>query len=635
VSADRFIQDVTQALFIVIFLVVVVKTVKERRRANVDSALLFGATAIIIAITWVDDALNITAGGIALIAVDTLLMALPYFLLRLVDDFAGAPSWLMRAAEVGLAVCFVVLCISSGPHMPVVPILLLVLYFALLSVYDAFAFVREAAHSGGITRRRMRSVALGSLCLGLVLVVAGFEAIFPSSPRWFWGVVSDLLALACALGYFIGFVPPAWLRRAWQEPELRAFLGRAASLPRLPTTDAIVREFEHGAARSLGTPHAAIGLWNESAQVLEFESDVPQSRAALANSIAGRAFDQQRAIFSSNPARDNPVAADRYERYGVRSILAVPISAGDRRLGVIAIYSPRAPIFVEDDLTLAQLLADQAAVILESRALIDEAARVHAREEATRLKDDFLSAAAHDLKTPLTALIAQAQLMERRATRNPQAPADLPGIQRITRESHRLRRLVTELLDVGRVEQGKLLDRREEIDLAALVRESCEFQSAARHPCLLECDGPLTGMYDGLRIRQLVDNLLENAIKYSPEGGAIRVRLWREGDSARLTVTDEGIGIPSGDLSHLFDRFHRGTNVDDRRFAGMGLGLFICRGIAEQHGGRLWATSAGEGQGSTFHVILPVEPAAAPAPPVSAPENGLPDTLLVSPREAT
>jgi signal transduction histidine kinase len=94
-------------------------------------------------------------------------------------------------------------------------------------------------------------------------------------------------------------------------------------------------------------------------------------------------------------------------------------------------------------------------------------------------------------------------------------------------------------------------------------------------------------------------------MKYSPAGDAVRVRIWQEGQAAHLAVADSGIGIPPEDLPYIFDRFYRARNVDDRRFAGMGLGLFICRGIADQHGGRIWASSE-PGRGSTFHVTLPL-----------------------------
>jgi signal transduction histidine kinase len=121
----------------------------------------------------------------------------------------------------------------------------------------------------------------------------------------------------------------------------------------------------------------------------------------------------------------------------------------------------------------------------------------------------------------------------------------------------------------------------------------------------VEAQGEVLGTYDSLRIFQLLENLVENAVKYSPEGGAVHVRAWQEDGWNHLAVEDEGIGIPADDLPSIFNRFHRGTNVDDRRFAGMGLGLFICRGIAEQHGGRISATST-PGKGTTFRVDLPV-----------------------------
>jgi len=631
VSADTFLQNLTDALFVLIFFLVLARTVRRPHRASVDASLLFGAIALIVAEAWITEALRATSPGVVNVIITWLLMALPYLLLRLVDDYVGVPRRLTRTAAAGLAVSIVILSVFHDGSLPLALTLLLVVYFVALSAYVATAVVSGARHSSGVTGRRMRAVALGSACLGLVILVAGVEAAFPHAPIWLWRALSDVLALACGVAYFVGFAPPSWLRRAWQEPDLRAFLGRAASLPRLPDTGAIVRELEHGASSSLGTNHAVIGLWNASAGDLQFEFEAGETRQPLVDAVARRAFTTQTPLICDDAIRENPGDARIYRALGVNSVLAVPIVAGDECLGVLSIYAPRAPIFAEDDLKLAQLLADQAAVILESRALIDEAARVRAREEATRLKDDFLSAAAHDLKTPLTAVIAQAQLMERRVKRDPTAPADLRRIERIVHDAERLRRLVIELLDVGRVEQGKLLDRREEVDLGSLARSVCEHQPSPRHVCRVEATEPIVGRYDSVRIAQLIDNLVENAVKYSPDGGPIDVRVWRDNNLAHLTVTDQGIGIPAGDLDHVFDRFHRGTNVDDRRFSGMGLGLFICRGIAEQHGGRLWATSPGPGQGSTFHVELPIG-----SPPLATEEmaSGA-DPLVLAQGEAT
>jgi signal transduction histidine kinase len=121
----------------------------------------------------------------------------------------------------------------------------------------------------------------------------------------------------------------------------------------------------------------------------------------------------------------------------------------------------------------------------------------------------------------------------------------------------------------------------------------------------IDAPSPVVGRFSADRMRQVLDNLVENAIKYSPDGGEVVVSLSQADANAVLDVTDVGIGIPAGDLSHLFDRFHRGANVDDRRFQGLGLGLYICRAIVDDHGGRIWAESR-IGKGTTFHVLLPL-----------------------------
>jgi signal transduction histidine kinase len=290
--------------------------------------------------------------------------------------------------------------------------------------------------------------------------------------------------------------------------------------------------------------------------------------------------------------------------------MAAPISVGSKRLGVLVVYAGREPLFANSDLELIRLLADQAAVVLESRALIEEAARVQAREEATRLKEDFLSSAAHDLKTPLTGMLSQAQLMQRRALRRPNEPADQVGIERLVREARRLKTLVLELLDAARFEGESVSAVTESVDLAAMAREVCARERSYPSACAVTARESVVGAFDPVRIRQLLENLIDNAAKYSPRGSPVSVEVWRDGESGRIAVHDEGIGIPPQDMGMLFERFHRGGNVDDRRFAGLGLGLYICRQIVVQHGGRIWAEST-LGHGSTFHVQLPLTQALA------------------------
>jgi signal transduction histidine kinase len=146
------------------------------------------------------------------------------------------------------------------------------------------------------------------------------------------------------------------------------------------------------------------------------------------------------------------------------------------------------------------------------------------------------------------------------------------------------------------------------VDLVSLVREAVAHVSSEQHTCAVEGEEPITGAFDRARILQLLDNLLENALKYSPSGGRLVVRVRAVGRDACIEVQDEGIGIPADDLPHLFDRFHRGSNVDRVEATGLGLGLYICKGIVEEHGGRIWATSPGIGAGSTFYIKMPIRP---------------------------
>jgi len=244
-------------------------------------------------------------------------------------------------------------------------------------------------------------------------------------------------------------------------------------------------------------------------------------------------------------------------------------------------------------------------VILESRTLIDVAMLVQARAEATRLRDDFLVAAAHDLRTPLTAAIARAQFIERREQRDRTIPIDPDDVRLVVADLRRLSTLMNELLDSARAEHGQLLGNRQHVDLVDLVRECRHRRDWTLHRCILDAPQPVEGAFDPARMAQVIDNLLENAIKYSPDGGDVRVHVWREDQTAHLTVSDPGIGIPPADLPYVFERFHRGRNVETPSFAGMGLGLYICKSIVQQHGGTFAAQSVG-GEGTTFEVSVPL-----------------------------
>jgi signal transduction histidine kinase len=230
-------------------------------------------------------------------------------------------------------------------------------------------------------------------------------------------------------------------------------------------------------------------------------------------------------------------------------------------------------------------------------------------------KDEFLSAAAHDLKTPLTIIKGTTQLLQQRAERihTPDIAPVVDGLTRIDATAARMVNLINEMLDSTRIQMGRPLELvKRPVDLVALARRvvSEVRESDTRHYIEVETElEELTGSWDEGRLERVLGNILFNAIKYSPNGGDITVRISRQpaddGPRAVLSITDQGIGIPQKDLPHIFERFRRASNVDGA-IPGTGIGLATVSQIVKQHGGAIEVESQ-EGQGSTFTIILPLE----------------------------
>lgn len=227
-------------------------------------------------------------------------------------------------------------------------------------------------------------------------------------------------------------------------------------------------------------------------------------------------------------------------------------------------------------------------------------------QEALRMRNDFLIAASHDLKTPLSVILGYAQMLARDAADDGGRVSK--GLKSIERRARLMAAAVEEMADAGRVEAGdEILLRREMVDLSTVASETVMEQQkmAPRHRILLEVgDAPLVGFGDRARLSRVLVGLIGNAVKYSPDGGEIIVRLARDGDAALLSVRDTGMGIPADDLPHIFDRFYRGANAITTT-SGTGIGLSTARQIVERHGGAITAASI-EGKGSTFVIRLPL-----------------------------
>jgi PAS domain S-box-containing protein len=291
---------------------------------------------------------------------------------------------------------------------------------------------------------------------------------------------------------------------------------------------------------------------------------------------------------------------------GAKSYLCVPMLVRGRVWGTMTCVAIGRN-YTDEELALAEQLAGRGGLALENARLFETA------QKAIQLRDEFLSIASHELRTPMSALHLQVEMLLRTARREVRRDAVSPALmtgslELALRQVDRLSKLISELMDVSRVSSGKLLLELEEVDLAALVWDVVRRfeEEAAQSGCMLvlTADEPVPGRWDRSRMEQVVTNLLTNALKFGA-GKPVELTVAQERQLAYLVVRDHGIGIAPEDTKRLFNRFERATTA--RRFGGLGLGLYIARQIVDAHGGTIRVESQ-PGSGSTFTVELPLEP---------------------------
>lgn len=288
---------------------------------------------------------------------------------------------------------------------------------------------------------------------------------------------------------------------------------------------------------------------------------------------------------------------------GLHSLMIVPIIVGDRAEGALTLASAESLRLYDDaDLALACEIGRRAGTAIENARAYRSAQR------AVRARDEFLAVAGHELRTPLAALMLQIESLKLAMSTGMLAKDPDRFSQRIDKTfGHALRiaRLVDGLLDVSRLADGRVDLQIEDVDLAALVRDTCErfTEDVSRAGCQLTVDapGPCSGRWDPQRLEQVVSNLLSNALKYAA-GTAVVVRCTCHDGTAVLEFEDRGIGIAAEDCERVFGRFERA--VSERNYPGLGLGLWITRELVVAHDGTIRVRSQ-QGQGSTFTVTLP------------------------------
>jgi len=355
-------------------------------------------------------------------------------------------------------------------------------------------------------------------------------------------------------------------------------------------------------------PTGHVASWNTGAQLIK--GYTPQEIIGQHFSI----FYPEEDIRDGKPERELriAVAEGRYEEEGWR--LRKNGSRFWANVLITALFDAHGQLQgfgkVTRDMTERKMAEEQREQLREREQQLLHEREARAQMQAIeRMRDAFLTVLAHELRTPLTSLLGNAEMVLRRGKRDGElSERGQRNVQIIINQAKRLNDMVSLQLDISRLHIGQLHIERAPLDVGAVARQVVEefLPTVTTHTIVYT--GPTTPLLiegDALRLIQVLQNLVQNAIKYSPAGGVIQVRVEQYDATVRIAVRDTGIGIPQSELSQLFQRFYRASNAGERQISGFGIGLYVVKELVTLHGGTVEVVSE-EGQGSTFIITLPL-----------------------------
>jgi signal transduction histidine kinase len=336
-------------------------------------------------------------------------------------------------------------------------------------------------------------------------------------------------------------------------------------------------------------------------------------RMPITDGIVGWAARERRPVWVTDAQHDSRFyrQVDATTSLTTRSVLAVPLMFKGMVWGVVEAINKTDGTFSQRDCEVLEALASSAAIAIENAQLYSSLRESNTQlQAALQAKDDMIRNVSHELRTPLGLIYGYVELLET-GDLGPLTAKQERAVQTLLQQGDRLRFMVERLLALQSLDPQKM--RWEQVDLSQWLRQALRPWEAriakSKVKIELQLDVPPSLpplIADPDFVGQIFGNLVDNAIKFSPQGGQVRVSARAESGQVIVAVADHGIGIPPDKLQQIFERFYQVDASSTRRYGGMGIGLALCRAIAEAHGGKVWAESAGNGQGSTFYVALPM-----------------------------
>jgi signal transduction histidine kinase len=369
------------------------------------------------------------------------------------------------------------------------------------------------------------------------------------------------------------------------------------------------------AADVLGCEAASILLYDAESDRLRFVAATGADAATLAqipvpldDSLAGAIFQQERPFRTEEAGRDarHFNAVDRQVNFHTRSLLGVPMRIGAERIGVLEALNKRDGPFTDEDELLLGILADQAAVAIRNARQLEALQHANARlERSEEARSRFLALASHELRTPLAIVAGYGDML-----REEPGPVTEEASRAIAEAAATMERVIEAMAEVDRLHTGVGALELRPLPVERLLQTACEAVAAAAKAkkVRLQVRHVPAGVgvrADAERLSRAVVGLLENAVRHTPPGGLVTVRTAERGGGVLIEVADTGDGLNPKHVEAVFQEFFQVEDALTRTHGGLGLGLPIARGIAELHGGRMWARSGGVGHGATFALWLP------------------------------
>ncbi|HEX2623185.1 MAG TPA: ATP-binding protein [Phototrophicaceae bacterium] len=382
--------------------------------------------------------------------------------------------------------------------------------------------------------------------------------------------------------------------------------------------EALLAYIMDAAAAITDAESASVLLWRHTTKELFFAATTTtndESRALIgktvpAESIAGTIFRESRTIKVNDVQQDTRhyTRVDEDIQFVTRSLMGVPMISKNHTIGVLEVVNRQQGMWTDQDEQYLKVLAEEAAVAIEVAQLVVALQKANSElNELDKLKNDFIAIAAHELRTPLGVILGYASFLQDEAT-NPEY-GELAS--KVIGSALQLRRIIEDMVNLRYLKQKEAELYRENLPLRGVLEElkheTLALMDASHHRLTVDLPTEEIMIYvDRTRISMALNNLINNATRFTPQGGKIQVKWATHNDEIWISIIDNGIGIEKNDLEKIFEEFYQVEDHMTRKHGGLGIGLSITRALIQAHGGRIWAESPGLNQGATFVLALPL-----------------------------